>query len=150
MRKYLGLLLLMISLASCTVEKVNLSPLSNNFSNFSATSSFSDGYYKSMEAVNYASELTNVISEFPVFSNAKLNSEVYKLKLSITDYVYAIKQENSLERSNAYKKYTDSYKNIQTLKTQLSRDELELLNRFLAKIKTNISLIDSINFSESK
>ena len=84
------------------------------------------------------------------FSNAKLNAEVYKLKLSITDYVYAIKQENSLEKSNAYKKYTDSYKNIQTIKTQLSKDELELLNRFLVKVKTNISLIDSINFTESK
>ena len=75
---------------------------------------------------------------------------MYKLKLSITDYVYAIKQENSLEKSNAYKKYTDSYKNIQTIKTQLSKDELELLNRFLVKVKTNISLIDSINFTESK
>ena len=150
MRRYLGLLLLTLLLTSCTVEKVNLSPLSNNFSGFSATSNFAESYYQSVEAVNYAAELTNILSEFPVFSNAKLNAEVYKLKLSITDYVYAIKQENSLEKSNAYKKYTDSYKNLQTIKTQLSKDELELLKRFLVKVKTNISLIDSINFTESK
>ena len=150
MRRHLGLLLLMLLLSSCTVEKVNLSPLSNNFSSFNASSNLANSYYNSVEAVSYASELSNIVSEFPVFSNSKLNSEVYKLKLSITDYIYAIKQENSLEKSNAYKKYTDSYKNIQTLKTQLSKDELELLNRFLVKVKTNISLIDSINLTEPK
>jgi len=150
MRRYLGLLILMILLSSCTVEKMNLSPLSNNFSSFNTTSNFAESSYKSLETVNYTSELTNIISEFPVFSNPKLNSEIYKLKLSITDYIYAIKQENPLEKSNAYKNYTDSYKSIQKLKAELSKEELELLNRFLVKIKTNISLIDSINITEPK
>lgn len=150
MRRYLGLLFLIILLTSCSVEKVNLSPLSNNFSNFNTTNTFAESSYKSVQTVGYTSELTNVISEFPVFNHAKLNTEVYKLKLSITDYIYAIKQENHLEKSNAYKKYTDAYKNIQKLKAELSKEELELLNRFLVKIKTNISLIDSINITEPK
>ena len=52
MRRYLGLLLLTLLLTSCTVEKVNLSPLSNNFSGISATSNFAESYYQSVEAVN--------------------------------------------------------------------------------------------------
>lgn len=150
MRRYLGLLFLMILLSSCSVEKVNLSPLSNNFSSFNTTGNLAESSYKSVETVSYTSELTNIISEFPVFKHSKLNSEVYKLKLSITDYIYAVRQENPLEKSNAYKNYTDSYKKIQKLKAGLSKEELELLNRFLVKIKTNISLIDSINFTDSK
>ena len=74
MRRYLGLLILMILLSSCTVEKMNLSPLSNNFSSYNTNSNFAESSYKSLETVNYTSELTNIISEFPVFSNPKLNS----------------------------------------------------------------------------
>jgi ribonuclease HIII len=78
-----------------------------------------------MERVNYLSEITNTLTKFPVFKNQKLNAEIYK-------------------------NYTNSYKTIQTLKTSLPKDDLELLNRYLAKIKTNISLIDSFDSTESK
>lgn len=150
MKKEIGLVLILFLLMSCAVEKPNLSPLSNNFSSFSNVNSITGNYYQSLEKVNYAAELTNILSEFPVFKNSKLNAEIYKLKLSITDYIYSVKQENVLEKSNAYKKYRDAFKNIQTLKLQLPKDQLELLNRFLAKVKTNMSLIDSINSTETK
>lgn len=103
-----------------------------------------------MERVNYLSEITNTLSEFPVFKNQKLNAEVYKMKLHISDYIYAIKQNNKEEKTKAYNNYTNSYKTIQTLKTSLQKDDLELMNRYLAKIKTNISLIDSFDGKESK
>lgn len=150
MKKGIGLVLILFLLTSCAVEKPNLSPLSNNFSSFSNVNSITGNYYQSLEKVNYAAELTNILSEFPVFKNSKLNAEIYKLKLSITDYIYSVKQENVLEKSNAYKKYRDAFKNIQTIKLQLPKDQLELLNRFLAKVKTNMSLIDSINSTETK
>jgi hypothetical protein len=150
MKKHFSLLFLALLLTSCTVDKVNLSPLSSNFAGYGSSSHFFQNTAKSTKTVSYTSELSNLISEFPVFSNNKLNAEVYTLKHNITDYIYAIKSDNSIEKSNAYKGYTNSYKNIQNLKTELPSEEVELLNRYLVKIKTNISLIDSINLSETK
>lgn len=150
MRNTINLLFALLLLTSCSVEKVNLSPLSNSFSSYSTQTSFSEQTYKSMERVNYLSEITNTLTEFPVFKNQKLNAEIYKMKLHISDYIYSIKQNNSAEQTKAYNNYTNSYKTIQTLKTGLPKDDLELLNRYLAKIKTNISLIDSFDSAESK
>lgn len=150
MKSYISLLFFVLLLTSCTVERVNLSPLSSNFSGYTSTNDIIKGTSKSIEIVSYASELTNLISGFPVFNNSKVDAEVYKLKQNITDYIYAVKKDDTVEKSNAYKGFTDSYKNIQKLKTDLSSEELELLNRYLVKIKTNISLIDSINISEAK
>lgn len=150
MKRYLSLLFSAFLLISCTVDKVNLSPLSSDFAGYNSTGNFFQNTAKSTKTVSYTSELSNLISEFPVFSNNKLNSEVYKLKHNITDYIYAIKKDSAIEKSHAYKGYTNSYKNIQKLKTELSSEEVELLNRYLVKIKTNISLIDSINFTETK
>lgn len=149
MKRYLSILFLTSLLISCTVDKVNLSPLSSSFSGYSSTSNLVHSTSKSMETVSYTSELSNLISEFPAFSNNKMNMEIQKLKTNITDYIYAVKSNNSLGQKSAYKQYSDSYKNIQKLKSELSPEEIELLNRFLVKIKTNISLIDSINLNRS-
>lgn len=150
MKKFISLLVSFFLLTSCSVEKVNLSPLSNSFSNYSTTSHFSENTYKSFQSVDYISEITNTLSEFPIFKNQRINAEVYKMKLYISDYIYAIRQKNSLEENIAYKNYSQTYKNIQNLKTSLSTEELELLNRYLAKIKTNITLIDSIDITKEK
>lgn len=150
MKRYLSLLFFTILLTSCTVERVNLSPLSSNFAGYTSTNDIIKDTSKSVEIISYASELTNLVSAFPVFNNTKVDAEVYKLKQNITDYIYAVKKDSAVEKSNAYKDFTDSYKNIQKLKSDLSSEELELLNRYLVKIKTNISLIDSINISEAK
>ena len=149
MKRYLSILFLTSLLISCTVDKVNLSPLSSSFSGYSSTSNLVHSTSKSMETVSYTSELSNLISEFPAFSNNKMNMEIQKLKTNITDYIYAVKSNNSLDQKSAYKQYSDSYKNIQKLKSELPPEEIELLNRFLVKIKTNISLIDSINLNRS-
>ena len=52
-----------------------------------------------MERVNYLSEITNTLTEFPVFKNQKLNAEIYKMKLHISDYIYSIKQNNKAEQT---------------------------------------------------
>ena len=41
-----------------------------------------------------------------------------------------------------------NFLNIQKLKDKLPEDELELLNRFMAKVKTNITLIESEKITE--
>lgn len=129
---------------SCSVEKPNLSPLSNSL----AISQSFKSTTESIDAVNYSSELTNLLSEFPIFSNKTMNSEVYKLKLYITDYLYAIKNNDSKSKNEAYESLKITYKKIHQNKIVLEGDEKELLERFMAKVKTNISLIESQEITE--
>lgn len=150
MKKLISLLFLSILWTSCSVEKVNLSPLSNSFTSYSLSSNLVENSSKSFDKVNYLSEITNTLSEFPSFSVQNLNAEIYKMKLYISDYIYAIKQNDNANKTKAYKNFTTTYKNIQNLKSNLTPEEIELLNRYLVKIKTNISLIDSIDITETK
>ena len=150
MKKLISLLFLSILWTSCSVEKVNLSPLSNSFTSYSLSSNLVENSSKSFDKVNYLSEITNTLSEFPTFSVQNLNAEIYKMKLYISDYIYAIKQNDNANKTKAYKNFTTTYKNIQNLKSNLTPEEIELLNRYLVKIKTNISLIDSIDITETK
>ena len=150
MKKLISLLFLSILWTSCSVEKVNLSPLSNSFTSYSLSSNLVENSSKSFDKVNYLSEITNTLSEFPTFSVQNLNAEIYKMKLHISDYIYAIKQNDNANKTKAYKNFTTTYKNIQNLKSNLTPEEIELLNRYLVKIKTNISLIDSIDITETK
>lgn len=143
MRKYLGLFFSLVLWTSCSVEKINLSPLANSFSGYSSSSNFAEKANQSVNTINYTSELSNLLAEFPVFSSKNLNSEIYRLRLCITDYIFAIKQRDVIGKNDAYELYKKTYINIQKLKTKLPDDELELLNRFMAKVKTNITLIES-------
>ncbi len=148
MRKFISLFFALILWTSCSVEKLNLSPLANSFSNTNSVYSASSKTSESINTINYASELSNLLSEFPIFSNKTMNSEIYKLKLHITDYLYAIKQKDVISKNDAYELYKKTFVNIQKLKDKLPEDELELLNRFMAKVKTNITLIESEKFIE--
>lgn len=149
MKKKISLLLLLLLMQSCAVERVNLSPLSDSFSTYS-TSSFISSTGKSLSTVGYTSELTNTLSQFPLFGNEKLNREIGGMKQHVSDYVYAVKKDQSSEKTKAYKNFSVSYKKIQHLKEELSIEDTELLNRYLVKIKTNISLIDAITFPDTE
>jgi len=148
MRKFISLFFVLILWTSCSGEKLNLSPLANSFSNTNSVYSASSKTSESINTINYTSELSNLLSEFPIFSNKIMNSEIYKLKLYITDYLYAIKQKDVISKNDAYELYKKTFVNIQKLKDKLPEDELELLNRFMAKVKTNITLIESEKITE--
>ena len=148
MRQFISLFFALILWTSCSVEKLNLSPLANSFSNTNSVYSASSKTSESINTINYTSELSNLLSEFPIFSNKIMNSEIYKLKLYITDYLYAIKQKDVISKNDAYELYKKTFVNIQKLKDKLPEDELELLNRFMAKVKTNITLIESEKITE--
>mgnify|MGYP003604558941 FL=1 len=148
MRKFISLFFALILWTSCSVEKLNLSPLANSFSNTNSVYSASSKTSESINTINYTSELSNLLSEFPIFSNKSMNAEIYKLKLYITDYLYAIKQKDVISKNDAYELYKKTFVNIQKLKDKLPEDELELLNRFMAKVKTNITLIESEKITE--
>ncbi|REC78010.1 hypothetical protein DRF60_10120 [Chryseobacterium elymi] len=146
MRKlfFFGVLLLIIT--SCATEKLNLSPLSNNFYSETKGSDSDRGAKKGFdinikENVN-ASEISNLISTFPKFKNNSLNDEITSLKYSLQNYLYAIDANNSPGKSRAIKSFEKSYKKIQKLRQQLDKDDDEVLNRYLVRLKTNISVIE--------
>ena len=141
---FLGILLIITS--SCATEKLNMSPLSNSFS--SDAKAESDGKSISInitENVN-ASEITNLISTFPKFSNTAVNEEVSNLKYTLQNYLYAIESGNKSGKNKTIRGLEKSYKNIQKLRKNLKKDEDEVLNRYLVRLKTNVTVIeDSLN-----
>lgn len=131
-----------ILVSSCSTEKINLSPISDSIVN--DMSSTEDVGSRS-EAVTYQSALTNLTSTFPKFRNSAVNREVQQLKVSITNYVSADLKNNKNAQKKAYKAYSDSYKKIQKLRKYMNKDDDEVLNRYLVRIKTNVNLLESLN-----
>ncbi|MGL6129246.1 hypothetical protein BBI01_21805 [Chryseobacterium artocarpi] len=141
---FFGVLIILTS--SCATEKLNLSPLSNNFYSDTKGSDSDRGSKKSFninikENVN-ASEISNIISTFPKFKNNGLNDEITSLKYSLQNYLYAIDANNSAGKSRALKSFEKSYRKIQKQRQSLEKDDDEVLNRYLVRLKTNISVIE--------
>jgi hypothetical protein len=132
---------------SCATEKLNTSPLSNNFYSEAKTAEAEAASLtiNITENVN-AAEITNLISTFPKFKNTALNEEVNSLKYTLQNYLYAIDSGNISGKNRTIKNLEKSYRKIQKLRKYLNKDEDELLNRYLVRLKTNITVIeDSIN-----
>ncbi|PZU83695.1 MAG: hypothetical protein DI529_12320 [Chryseobacterium sp.] len=108
----------------------------------------SDSYaYLSPEAIVYASSISNLVSTFPKFRNDAVNREVGSLKNSLTDYLNAIREFNQSEKHKAIGDFEKYYKKIQKLRKFMTKDDDEVLNRYMVKIKTNINLLEA---SQSK
>lgn len=140
---FFGVVLL---ITSCATEKLNFSPLSNSFYSEAKGSDSDKGAKKSFninikENVN-ASEISNLISTFPKFKNNDLNDEVANLKYSLQNYLYAIDANNISGKNRAIKSFEKSYKQIQKLRQRLNKDDDEVLNRYLVRLKTNITVIE--------
>ncbi|MCU7614106.1 hypothetical protein N0B16_06620 [Chryseobacterium sp. GMJ5] len=144
---FTGILLITIA-SSCASEKPNVSPLSNIFSGDKKaddSDSKKNATINITENVN-ASEITNLIASFPKFKNSAVNDEVTVLKYSLQNYLYAIDSGNIPGKDKTIKDMEKSYKNIQKLRKYLTKDDDEVLNRYLVRLKTNITVIeDSIN-----
>lgn len=141
---FFGVILIITS--SCATEKPNFSPLSNSFYSESKGSDSEKGAKKSIEInikenVN-ASEISNLIATFPQFKNTPLNNEITTLKYSLQNYLYAIDANNTSGKNRAIKDFEKSYKKIQKLREKLNQDDNEVLNRYLVRLKTNISVIE--------
>jgi hypothetical protein len=134
----------LIIITSCATEKLNFSPLSNSFYSDAKSSDSDRGLKKSInikENVN-ASEISNLISTFPKFKNTDLNNEVTNLKYSLQNYLYALDASNISGKDRSIKSFEKSYKKIQKLRQHLDKDDDEILNRYLVRLKTNISVIE--------
>jgi hypothetical protein len=91
----------------------------------------------------YSSEITNLIASFPKFSNDAINKEVVNLKYQLRDYIESMEEYNRTGLKKAEKKFEKSYKNLQKLRRYLKKEEDEVLNRYLVRIKTNMSQLNS-------
>ena len=144
MVKYYKFFLLIIFI-SCSTEKVNLSPVSENLENSQRMFSInpSRDLRETTREVNYASELSNLLSSFPKFTNDAVNKEVGRLKKSGNDYLLGWKNYNVRMKSDALYDLKKSYKNLQKLKKYLNVDDAEVLNRYLVRIKTTLTILES-------
>lgn len=133
-----GYILLFFLVTSCSVEKINLSPV-GRMSSQSEMSSYSDR----KNLIVYSSEITNLIASFPKFRNDAVNTEVVNLKYHLKDYIGAMEAYNVNGLNNAQRNFEKSYKKLQKLRKYLNPDDDQVLNRYLVRIKTNMTFLDS-------
>lgn len=108
----------------------------------------SDTYsYLSPEAIVYASSISNLVATFPKFRNDAVNREVSSLKNSLSTYLGAVRDFNQSSKRKSLEDFEKYYKKIQKLRKFLVKDDDEVLNRYMVKIKTNINLLEA---SQSK
>ncbi|XJR87066.1 hypothetical protein ACH34I_06900 [Elizabethkingia anophelis] len=151
-KKNIGLFILIGLLSvSCSVETLNYVSRSNKDQMPSSLVSNFDNHYVeskaasteiSIEKVKYVSDLSNLITVFPKFKNSAVNAEVKKLKAAVQSYIYGTTEGNSKQKRFAYRDYATSYKTLQTLKKYMNRDDIELIDRYLTRIKANINSLE--------
>ncbi len=149
-RSYLIFLILYLVSTSCSSEKVSLSPLYDAIiGNRSDVRAMPTDIKTKNKAVFYASQLTTQISTIPNFKSDVVNKEITSLKSSIRNYVYAVQDYNLIARRRSLRKVENSYKKIQELRKYLSPDEDDTINRYLVRIKSNISQLESLQKTEN-
>ena len=139
--------LLLLLITSCSAEKINLSPVSNSLSQNSENPSYKFSDRKDL--IVYSSEITNLISSFPKFQNDAVNLEVGHLKNHLTHYIDALEMYNMTTLFQSHRKFENSYRKLQKLRKYLNKDDDDVLNRYLVRIKTNMSLLDNISTKDS-
>lgn len=132
---------IILILWSCATEKSNTSPVpaTNTEQKSDETGDIS---LKISENTN-AAEVSNLLSTFPVFSKKEVNDEVSVLKYSLQNYLYAVDSGNGSAKNKQLKGMQKSYRKIQKLRKSLSTDENDILNRYLVRIKTNVTVIEN-------
>lgn len=138
--KLLAILLVVNIINACSASSSASDELhSGNISNTYA--------YLSPEAIVYASTISNLTSSFPKFRNDAVNREVGLMKKSLTSYLEATRSFDSSLKHKSIEEFEQYYKKIQKLRKSISKDDDEVLNRYMVKIKTNINLLEA---SQSK
>lgn len=130
--------LILLLAVSCSAEKINLSPI-GAMSNSSEIHSYGDR----KNLIVYSSEISNLITSFPKFKNDAVNDEVGKLKYHLKDYIGAMEAYNMNGLNTAQRNFEKSYKRLQKLRKYLNQDDDQVLNRYLVRIKTNMTFLES-------
>lgn len=145
-------LLVTLTLLSCSSEKVRLSPLQSSINASSSSSAeevrFPETFTEKTGKVFYASELSSHMSTIPKFRNSALNVEVNNLKFQVKEYVYAVGSYNLVGQERALAQVEKSYKKIQSLRKYLTPQDDEVINRYLVRIKSNIAQLEALSKAE--
>ncbi|WP_304343469.1 hypothetical protein [Chryseobacterium koreense] len=140
----LGFSFIIVFAVSCSIEKVNLSPVTeSSLTTQGQSKTIQTDYGTKKNLIVYSSEISNLIATFPKFKNEAVNKEVANLKFHLKEYIGAMEAYNINGLDRSYRKYEQSYKKIQSLRKYLKPDDDQVLNRYLVRIKTNISLLES-------
>lgn len=130
--------LILLLAVSCSAEKINLSPIGAM-----SSSSEIQSYGDRKNLIVYSSEISNLITSFPKFKNDAVNDEVGKLKYHLKDYIGAMEAYNMNGLNTAQRNFEKSYKRLQKLRKYLNQDDDQVLNRYLVRIKTNMTFLES-------
>ena len=72
-----------------------------------------------------------------------MNKEVSYLKSALTDYLNSVRELNISSKTKSLKDFEKNYKSIQKLRKFMTKDDDEVLNRHMVKIKTNMNLLEA-------
>ena len=133
-----GYILTLLLVLSCSAEKINLSPVGGM-----SLKNPSYSYSERKNLIVYSSEISNLISSFPKFKNNAVNLEITNLKYHLKDYIGAMEVYNINGLNIAQRNFEKSYKKLQKLRKYLNADDDQVLNRYLVRIKTNMSFLES-------
>lgn len=136
-------LIICFTLTNCAVEKFNMSPLNSTISTGNDSGSLESRLGKAMQNNVNAAEITNLISTFPKFRNDGVNLEVSRLKQHLQNYLYAYGAYDINGKNRNLREIEKTYKKIQRLRQYLNKDEDEIINRYLVRLKTNLSELES-------
>ena len=142
----LGILGGLLLTTSCSVEKENLSPTKSIFDEIQSYTpkNIQQEIENQSNFILYSSEITNSFKEVKNLSYPAINPEIYNLQFYITEFIYATQAYNDIDKEKAFSKYEKAYKKVKKLKNKLPDEEQQRLNQFLVKVKTNMSLIETI------
>lgn len=136
-------LIICFTLTNCAVEKFNMSPLNSTISTGNDSGSLESRLGKAMQNNVNAAEITNLISTFPKFRNDGVNLEVSRLKQHLQNYLYAYGAYDINGKNRNLREIERTYKKIQRLRQYLNKDKDEIINRYLVRLKTNLSELES-------
>ena len=136
-------LIICFTLTNCAVEKFNMSPLNSTDSTGNDSGSLESRLGRAMQNNVNAAEITNLISTFPKFRNDGVNLEVSRLKQHLQNYLYAYGAYDINGKNRNLREIERTYKKIQRLRQYLNKDEDEIINRYLVRLKTNLSELES-------
>lgn len=142
-------------LEACSVEQVNLSPISQSLANtkneqIPHLKEIAKSVENNAEYIKYAAELSNAAEALPRFSTKHIDKPIDAIKFNVSEYLYATREYNENRRARTLYKLQNAYKKIQKLRKYLTPEEDETLNFYLVKIKTNITLIEANKNSSNK
>lgn len=130
-------------LTSCASDKFTPSPVNGSSYSVNTGGSLEEKFGASLKENINAAEITNLIATFPRFTNDALNREVSVLKVHLQEYIHAYGEYNLTGKQKANRNIEKSYRKIQKLRKFLNKDEDIVLNRYLTRIKTNITVLET-------